>query len=382
VKDPTGLPPLTYLTFDSVSSGVGASQVLPYVERMSARGLEVRLHSFEPGPPETRAERRLEVVGASWTKHAFGKGGPAGGAWRVARAAAAIGRADLVHARSDIGAAAALLSRCHRWVWDVRSFWADQRIELGALRAGSPTERVLRSVERRSAESAHGIVTLTEAAMDSLQTRYGEGLTECRAVVPTCVDLAAFAFSTLPKGPVRLLLSGSLNRYYDVPTIIRFASLARRRFDATLTVLTPGPTPWDEQLSALQPMRSSSPPEGVADHVAASTVGLSICRTNVGRSLKAAMPTKLGEFLACGRPVIINAGLGNMESLLERYACGVVVRGSSDAALNEAINHLERLLSDPGLAQRCRNLAEDHFDLDAGVERLINLYERVLQRRQ
>src|SRR5687768_17448837 len=47
------MPPVTYLTTDSLAEGVGASQVLSYVERLADRGLEIVLHTFEKAaPPE------------------------------------------------------------------------------------------------------------------------------------------------------------------------------------------------------------------------------------------------------------------------------------------------------------------------------------------
>ena len=42
-----GLPRVTYLSVDPVTSTVGASQVLAYVERLAERGVGVDLHSFE-----------------------------------------------------------------------------------------------------------------------------------------------------------------------------------------------------------------------------------------------------------------------------------------------------------------------------------------------
>ena len=41
------VPRVTYLSVDPVTSTVGASQVLAYVERLAERGVRVDLHSFE-----------------------------------------------------------------------------------------------------------------------------------------------------------------------------------------------------------------------------------------------------------------------------------------------------------------------------------------------
>src|SRR3712207_6204926 len=122
------LPELTYLSFDSVHEGIGASQVVPYVERLALRGVEVVLHTFEKGLIHPKMEAHLRACGIQWFPHRFLSVGSTGGALRVAHGASLLRGADLVHARTDLAAASTLMSRRPHWVWDVRSFWADQRI--------------------------------------------------------------------------------------------------------------------------------------------------------------------------------------------------------------------------------------------------------------
>jgi hypothetical protein len=93
--------------------------------------------------------------------------------------------------------------------------------------------------------------------------------------------------------------------------------------------------------------------------------------------MKASMPTKVGEFLASGRPVLVNAGLGDLDELLPRYDCGVILTGTSDPELDNALAEIDRLVADPRVSDRCRSLAEDCFDLDSGVQALIELYQAV-----
>ncbi|MEJ7583478.1 MAG: hypothetical protein WKF43_05165 [Acidimicrobiales bacterium] len=153
------LPPLTYLTFDGIGAGVGASQVLPYVLGAAARGLDVTLHSFEQAAPGEELTERLADAGVDWRPHGFGGFGARAGSFRVARAVPWLRGRPLVHARSDLAAASAILARPEAWVWDVRSFWIDQRMALGSVRRGSLAERALRGIERRAAERAARIVT-------------------------------------------------------------------------------------------------------------------------------------------------------------------------------------------------------------------------------
>ena len=93
--------------------------------------------------------------------------------------------------------------------------------------------------------------------------------------------------------------------------------------------------------------------------------------------MQAAMPTKIGEFLASGRPVVVNPGLVDAAGLVERSDCGVVYGRSPSTGVTEAVDRLELLLTDPDLPGRCRSLAEAHFDLDRGVDRLLAVYEEL-----
>jgi glycosyltransferase involved in cell wall biosynthesis len=367
-------PALTYLTMDSVTGGVGASQVLPYVSRMADRGLEVELHSFEDGsvaaPPAIGA-------GVTWCPHPFGVQGQVGGLGRVARGAAAVRRADVVHARSDLAAASVLLGRPRAWVWDVRSFWVDQRIALGMIRRGSAVERAFRAVERQAASGASAITTLTQAAIEELARRHGPGVAEKARVVTTCVDLDRFPLTPFPDRPLSLLLSGSYNALYDLPTMLRFTAAVRRCRPATLTLLRPSATPWDEAVLGDGGQVGSSSFADMPGHVAAHHAGLSVCGTGDRRAILAAMPTKIGELLACGRPVVVNAGLGDCDSLLAEGGAGVVLAGNADDDLDRGASELLDLVDDPDTPARCRRLAERRFSLDGGVETLLAVYREI-----
>lgn len=373
------LPPLTYLTIDSMSEGVGFSQVVPYVAQLAERGVDVTLHSFEKVDPPAFVTARLSAAGVRWRPHVFRGAGTAGGVARVAHGATLVARAELVHARSDLPAASAMLARRPAWLWDVRGFWREDRIALGLVRAGSLPDRVLRSIEIKAAASSAAIVTLSQTAREILAERYRGNVGEKTTVITTCVDLERFPLSPLPPvEPLRLLLAGSLSGLYDVDTMIRlFRKLGTRRA-VELTVLTPSPTPWDGMFRDSGARVGHASPGEMPDRVGEHHVGLSIRRFDVGETGFSATPTKLGEFLATGRPVVVNAGLGDLDELLARHDCGVVLTSASDAELDRAVAELDRLLEDPKTPMRCRALAEEHFNVDRGVDRLLEAYSRAV----
>ena len=97
---------------------------------------------------------------------------------------------------------------------------------------------------------------------------------------------------------------------------------------------------------------------------------------NAGPSLKAAMPTKIAEFLACGRPVVVNRGLGDFDEYLSEFNAGVILDGTSQD-LKEKARILMDLLSDPDTPYRCRVLAEKYFDIKAGAQKYMDIYDKM-----
>lgn len=374
--DASKLPPVVYLTMDSLQEGIGASQVLAYVERLARLGVSIELHSFEKRTPASEMQERLRCAGVDWTPHDFGAFGTIGGVRRVAVGASALRGAKLVHARSDLAAASAIASRCPTWLWDLRSLWPDQRIDLGTLRAGSGLERVLRRIERTAAHRSTSVVTLTAAVLPVLDERYG-GISAKATVIPTCVDTDLFEVTPMPAGRRRFLLSGTVNRYYDVPAMTRLVAGAKQRDDVEFRLLSPDVTSWEKQLAPLIDSRGAVCHDQMPGELAACHVGLSVCRTDVNVSRTASMPTKIAEFLASGRPVVVNPGLGDADRLITEHAAGVVLYGSSDAQVAAALEELDNLLNDEKTPERCRGLALEHFDLDNAVRALVGVYHRM-----
>ncbi len=374
------LPQVSYLSVDPLASTVGSSQVLAYVFRLAERGVVLDLHSFER-EPDAALLRRLSAAGVRWTAHPFGGPGARGGAGRVARLARAIRGAALVHARSDMAAAAVMssiaLSRSDlRWLWDVRSLWADQKVATGVFGERSPQARAFRQIERAAARRCHRSVTLTTSAIDELDRRHGSGFGTKATVITTCVDRRRFAPEPPPpRDRVRILLAGTLNRYYDVDLMLRLVEELGRRDEVDFVVAAPGETEWDGAFRRIGATRLAASAEEMPDLVASCHVGLSVCRDDAGPSLLAAMPTKIGEFLATGRPVVVNPGLVDAARLVSDAGAGVVVGPSDD--LSVAADQVLEVVDDPRAAKRAAKLAYEHFDLDRGVDHLVRIYREL-----
>ena len=123
--------PLTYLTFDSLQEGVGASQALSYVLKI-AKSRKVRVISFEKISPSLDLIETMSRSEIIWEPLEFGKFGTLGGVSRVFRMSREIDRKSIVHARGNLAAISALIRNPQRWIWDCRSMHSDQRLALSS----------------------------------------------------------------------------------------------------------------------------------------------------------------------------------------------------------------------------------------------------------
>ncbi|HEY8953292.1 MAG TPA: glycosyltransferase family 4 protein [Candidatus Dormibacteraeota bacterium] len=95
---------------------------------------------------------------------------------------------------------------------------------------------------------------------------------------------------------------------------------------------------------------------------------------------KAALPSKLFDSMAAGRPIVAPLW-GEAAALVEAAACGLVVEPEDARAVQEAV---EKLAADPELAQRLgeqgRRYVVEHFNRDDIAKRLVKLLEETARR--
>lgn len=161
-----------------------------------------------------------------------------------------------------------------------------------------------------------------------------------------------------------------------------FLTVKRERPDAVFSLITNGDAAWARArlhargLGAGDYRVASLPREEIPAAVATFDVSLAFYRA--GWSRRATCPTKLGESLACGVPVVATAGVGDVAEIVTKHRVGVVLPAPTPAAYAEAWRELHDLRAEgPELRARCRAAAEEHFSLDRGVERYLELYAEV-----
>lgn len=381
-----------YICYFGVREPLVRTQVVPYLRELAASGVGMSLLTFEPERfDETEWRERLRADGIEWHTLRYHKRpttlATVYDVVRGALRAAGIARRGgirIFHGRSHVGTAIGALARRMsggKVIFDFRGFLAEESVSRGNWREGGLPYRLTKAAERWLFRKADGVVFLTETVRRPLPVPV--------EVIPCCVDTARFAGAdreALGLGDrVVYVYVGALGGFYLIDETAQLMAAARaadpRAFALVLTQSAPQPMIDAFERRGLSPNDYrvlSVPPEAVPRYLRAADVGVSLIRPSFAR--RASSPTKFAEYLAAGLPVISTAEIGDLDAQIERHRVGVLLRRFDPAAYAEAIGAMSELRRDPDVAERCRALACDEYDLHAvGGVRYRRLYDAVLQ---
>ncbi len=417
-----GLPTLKgknalFISYNGMLDPLGQSQVIPYLSALSATaGMRFTLLSFERAgayTPEGRervreVERVLEGRGIEWHRLRYHQRPslPAtfydvAAAIRYAGGLVKRNRIEVAHGRNPIMATIALALKRRfgiKMIFDVRGLLADEYVDAGHWRAGSVNYRLTKAMERRCLAASDGVVTLTERIWPVIKEWDGlRGRSVAHEVIPCCVDLERFNYDPAARearraelnlgGRFVVVYSGSVGGWYLTEEMADFfAALSKARGDAHFLWLTPSAHDVVRNIMRERGINEdrytvlAARPAEVASYLSAADAGLAFIKPCFSKL--ASSPTKNAEYLACGLPLIINAGIGDSDALVTDEGVGALVGEFTAEDYGRAARDVERLLEDSeGLRRRTREVAQRLFDVQGvGLDRYTRLYEDVCLR--
>jgi len=365
---------ITYLSVDSIQEGVGSSQITPLILGLAEKGKTVCLITFEKTNPPKELTEIFSKSDVVWIAKEFGKPGTIGGIARLNTLRRSVPESSVLHGRSDIATAAAIWSGIDAPIlWDVRSLWSDQRLLIGTAGWNKLTARGARVLENVAAKRSTAMSTLTAAVVPILEQRHRR-IPPIREVIPTCVETSKFLPSPMPEGQITCLLSGTFNNYYDINRTKQILDEIRKTINLRIIWARAGESP-TERLGVGEDVIISAKHSEMPKLVKESHFGIAICKLDNLDSLAAAVPTKIGEFLASGRPVIVSSGIGDLDQLLTSTQTGVVI--DHNDSLQTVAQQIVLLIKDPKTPNRSRGLAMQHFDMGKSVDRYLEIYDKM-----
>lgn len=402
-----------FISYNGMLDPLGQSQVIPYLHELARRGVRFTLLSFERPKAFTaegvihceqlRDKLKANGIEWHWLRYHQRPSIPATiydvmAGYRKAAALVRRNRIEMVHARAYIPATIALALKRRfgiRMIFDVRGLMAEEYVDAEHWREGGLPYRMTKAAERRILAATDGIVTLTERIWPIIKEWKGlRGRAVPHEVIPCCVDLSLFKFSDEERASRRselglgnrltMVYSGSLDGWYLTEKMADFfASFLKQNREAHLLWLTTGSHDRVKELMRARNVEQDSfsvravASSEVPSYLAAADVGLAFIKRCVSKI--ASSPTKNGEYLACGLPLVINAGVGDSDLLINEWKAGVLIEDFSEDDYLKAAREIDAIMRDDNVRKRARAVAEEVFNLETVAgERYASLYERVL----
>jgi glycosyltransferase involved in cell wall biosynthesis len=251
---------------------------------------------------------------------------------------------------------------------------------------------ILNRLERFIIRHSDATIVLSDKALDLLKK--DEGIKKSQSVlvnIPCCVDLSKFSnkdgFKAIfPKELERkfvLAYLGSLGTCYLLKEMAGFFKvLKERKPNSIFLIISHTEAGYIEGVLKGSGLAAETDfiilkakPEEVPALISKSDCSIMMYKPS--ESKIGCSPTKLGESLAAGVPVIVNEGIGDTEKIISDRRVGVVLRGFNDPSYVRSANELLTLLKDEGLKRRCIDAARDNFSLELGVKKYFEVYEAV-----
>lgn len=401
---------ILYITYDGLTDPLGQSQILPYLKGLSQYGYRFTILSFEKRDRFQKEKATIEQLiresGIEWVPLSFTSNPPLLSkfydAVRMKRTAATLQRKkgfDMVHCRSYVAADAGLYLKKKfgiRFFFDMRGFWADEKKD-GTWDVRHPLfGRIYKYYKAKEAaylKNADYIISLTEAGRKEMSTWASFQKNIPVSVIPCCADMQHFSLTdkeqkkkarevlAIKNGELVLSYLGSVGTWYMLDEMLLLFKTVKKKYpDAKFLFITHSPRNMIDQriaelnLNAKDFIITQASRKEVPGLIKASDINISFIRPVYSKV--SSSPTKLGEVLSMGIPVIVNSGVGDVEQTVTTVNAGYVLHHFEEGDFEKAVQSI------PGLLLRfpaaIREAAEPIYSLEKGIQLYLSCYRQVL----
>jgi glycosyltransferase involved in cell wall biosynthesis len=401
---------ILYITYDGMTDPLGQSQVLPYLCGLAKEGYQFTILSFEK---KDRYEKYQSVIkkitedaGIVWEPMTFTTRPPVLAKYydwiRMKRKTLSLHQKnnyDMLHCRSYIAASLGLILK-HKYgvkfLFDMRGFWADEKKDAGTWNQQHFLFRKIyqhyKKKEALFVKEADAIISLTNAGKAEMMKWPSYNTRVPLHVIPCCADMRHFSLTSneaklegrkvlgLPAEGLIISYLGSVGAWYMVDEMLQLFAIAKKKYAGArlLFVTHSSPQLILNRLSEFgilenEVLITEANRTQVPVYMKASDITLSFIKPVYSKL--SSSPTKLGEVLAMGIPVITNSGVGDVAEIIKSTNGGYVIDAFDKTSLQSAVDQIPALLKlSPDYM---RERAIEIYSLDKGIHLYSTCYKNI-----
>jgi len=399
-----------FLSYDGMTDPLGQSQVLPYLKGLSKNGYQIHLISFEK---EERFKQHKEHISRicleaniHWHPQSYTKKPPLISTMKDVRRMRKVAHVlhqkhsfSIIHCRSYIAALIGLKMKQKfgtRFLFDMRGFWADERVDGNLWNLKNPIFRLVynyfKKKERQFFSESDHVVSLTQNGKNEILSWKNLNISDSKiTVIPCCVDLKLFDPKNILAEKQKLIRAklsiseqdfvlgyvGSIGTWYMLTEMLHYFKVLLEQKPSSIFLFVTNENPSTilgkvdelnipkERIKITSALHSEVP-------VHISLFSLSIFFIRASFSKKASSPTKQGEIMAMGVPLICNAGIGDTDMIVRKYSSGIVLDELTNDVYRKSISAIENIETNHFFSA-----AEDYFSLEKGIESYAGIYSKL-----
>ncbi len=393
---------------------LGQSQVIPYLAGLTKLGYTFTILSCDKPAKYTSHKAYVEKLIApypiKWVAIPYHKNPPVLSSvydyYQLKQTAKKLHRAekfDMVQTRPGIPQLVALYLKKKlgiKFMNDIRGFWADERVDGGMWDLKNPLYKTVYNFFRKKEDEAVQVADyntcLTYRGKEEILKWKNVPQPVDVAVVPCSVDLELFNPNTididlklafkkeLGIADTDFIVSylGSIGGWYLTGEMLQFCKILLDKKPSAKFLFISNNN--HEDIIAAAKVFDIPPEKIIVKFGKRHEVPVLLSFSNYSLffikpcySKLSSSPTKHGEIMAMGIPVIANSGVGDVKEIVEKYQAGFVLDDFTAASMNVVV---EKMIDpcttfDTGTI---RAGAKDFYDLDKSVATYAQVYKKIL----
>lgn len=391
---------------------LGQSQVLPYLQELSKAGYQFTLISCEK---KERYKKNKSIINAicnkfniDWHPISYTKSPPVlSTLWDIRQLrnkAFALNKKKafkIVHCRSYIASLVGLEMKRKlgtKFIFDMRGFWADERVDGHLWSLKNPIQKkaynFFKKFEKEAILEADATICLTQNGIEEMET-WGyvtADITKKIHHITTCCNILNYqqAYTLrnnreFKKEAFKLVYIGSIGpwhsfdrlsslvkvAYFDYPhcTFKLIISSGRELFEQFIQ---------DNQMDRGRFVIKFVPHKEIPNELIDTDIGFFFIP--IQYSKKASSPTKMGEMLSAGLPIITGPMCGDVDKLIEENNIGVILHEYNKKSIKIALEKVitEYVLNKDELMKRCLETAKGYFSIEKGIKGYLKIYKELI----
>ena len=399
---------ILYLTYDGLTDPLGQSQILPYVYSLNKnQDFKFTIISFEKKENNYLIDNLKALTkdnGIHWIPLRYTKKPLIiSTIIDLFKLNATIVKLiknksiDLIHSRSYIVSLIALRLKKSKnipFIFDMRGFYADERLDGKVW----PVNQIIfkyvykyfKFKERNFLQLSSHIISLTSSGKKEIQSWNLPYLSPI-SIIPCCTDEDCFNLDNIKpkrkqlgikKNDFIISYVGSIGTWYMLDQMLDFfKALVKVKSNSKFLFITKdSPNQIYEKCSKKNISKSSIIVQESSRELMPSYIGISnfsIFFILPYYSKKASSPTKMGEIMNLGIPIICNSGIGDVDNVMNECMPELLVNEFNDQEYERVINLI--LTNYKVKSTRIVQTAKKYYSLTKGVQKYADIYREILK---